>query len=60
TGLLILLPSDMYASIAGAPIPLPAWMGTIAKIMALASELDINAFILAAQNPREEKTLFKD
>ena len=37
--LMILLPSDMYASIAGAPIPLPAWLVTIAKIMALAGAL---------------------
>ena len=37
--LLLLVPSDMYASIAGAPIPLPAWMGTLAKIMALAGAL---------------------
>ena len=37
--LLILLPSDMYASIAGAPVPLPAWMGVIAKIMAVAGAL---------------------
>ncbi|MBO4837915.1 MAG: V-type ATP synthase subunit I [Lachnospiraceae bacterium] len=40
TGLiLILVPSDMYASIAGAPIPLPAWLQTAAKFLALAGAL---------------------
>ncbi|MBQ6074895.1 MAG: V-type ATP synthase subunit I [Lachnospiraceae bacterium] len=34
--LMILLPSDMYASIAGAPVPLPAWMQTAAKFLAIA------------------------
>ena len=34
--------------------------GTVARIMALADELNINAFILAAQSTPEEKTLFKD
>lgn len=34
--------------------------GTIARIMALADELNINAFILAAKSSPEEKTLFRD
>lgn len=34
--------------------------GTVAKIMALADELNIRAFILAAKSTKEEKTLFKD
>lgn len=37
--LLILLPSDMYASIAGAPVPLPSWVGFVAKCMAGAGAL---------------------
>ena len=34
--ILLLLPSDLYASIAGQAVPLPAWMQTVAKFMALA------------------------
>lgn len=37
TGLiLMLLPSDLFGSISGSPIPLPAWVQTMAKYMALA------------------------
>ncbi|MBR2906125.1 MAG: biopolymer transporter ExbD [Lentisphaeria bacterium] len=34
--------------------------GTIAKIMALADELNINTFILAGKNEEEKKTSFRD
>lgn len=34
--------------------------GTVAKIMALADELNIRAFILAARSTAKEKTLFRD
>ena len=34
--------------------------GTIAKIMALADELNINTFILAGKNEVEKKTSFRD
>jgi biopolymer transport protein ExbD len=39
---------------------LTAQFGKVAGIMALADELNINVFILAAKSSSEEKTLFRD
>ena len=39
---------------------LTAQFGKVAGIMALADELNINVFILAAKSSPEEKTLFRD
>lgn len=33
--ILMLIPSDLFASISGSPVPLPGWVQTIAKFMAI-------------------------
>ncbi|MBP3729392.1 MAG: V-type ATP synthase subunit I, partial [Lachnospiraceae bacterium] len=42
--ILLLIPSDLFASISGSPIPLPAWVQTIAKFLALGGAVGLLLF----------------